>query len=103
MAPLPVETSWAGSAVLNGLIYVAGGVSPVNFPATDTLFGYDPTANTWTTLANLPDNLYGPAVGAVNGTLYVAGGLNSAGTTVNSLYAYNPGTNTWSTSSTTRP
>ena len=38
-----------------------------------------------------------PAVGVINGKLYVAGGRNAAGTAVATLHVYDPATNTWST------
>src|SRR3954468_8525254 len=52
MAPLPVARGATGGAVINGKIYVAGGLED---GASVTAFtAYDPATNTWQTLPNMP-------------------------------------------------
>ena len=52
--------------------------------------------NTWTTGANMPTAVQGPATGVIGGLVYVVGGTTSSATvTINQIY--NPGTNTWTT------
>src|SRR5262245_35946327 len=53
-APLPAKRAWpSGAAVINGKIYVPGGLNPTGNP-TKTLYVYNPGTNTWATKAPLP-------------------------------------------------
>ena len=56
----------------NGVIYVAGGYDGGG--ETNTLYAYDIASDTWRTLAPMPQQLYSPGFGAINGKLYIAGG-----------------------------
>jgi len=86
---LPSNVLWQTTYGPTAFTLTALGVRP--FTPTNT--------GTWTEAAPLPLALEGPAVAAIGGTLYVAGG--NAGTPgVNiipedSLYAYNPLSNIW--------
>ena len=51
----------------------------------------------WHGLVNVTTAVGSPAVGAVNGIIYVAGGTTSSAPTA-ALQAYNPAKNTWSSS-----
>ena len=95
----PVTNSWVtrrsapnfhrrgAAVVLNGKLYVAGGVAGFNTPVA-ALDVYDPTTNTWRTLAPMPKG--GGAAGAgLHGKFYVVVGGQT--------YAYNPVTNQWKT------
>ena len=74
------------AAVLDGKLYVAGGLKEGMEGAAD-LDVYDPATNTWRTLAPLP--IGGVAHGdALNGQFYVVVGGHT--------YAYNRKTNRWS-------
>jgi N-acetylneuraminic acid mutarotase len=98
VAPLPAARAYSnGAAVINGKIYVTGGLNqpPLLAPApTKTLYLYNPGQNTWTRKADMPVASYGGASAAINGKLYVvvSGATAKDGT---SLYRYDPGTNTW--------
>ena len=75
------------AGVLNGKLYVAGGLGEDQAPVRD-LDVYDPATNTWRTLAPLPAG--GIASGAaLQGQFFVV--VHSA----NAAYAYNPMTNGW--------
>ena len=82
-------------AVMNGLLYVAGG-SNAAWEALSTLEVYNPATNTWITKAPMPTGRYHPAGGVVNGILYVVGGRTSGGV-FSTLEAYDPATDNWTT------
>jgi N-acetylneuraminic acid mutarotase len=93
-APMPAPRAWAnGAAVLNGKIYVTGGVSSSG--TTKSVYRYDPATDTWVSKAPLPRAGAGGGSAAIDGKLFVyvvfpvQGGYNSA------LYRYDPATNSW--------
>src|SRR4051812_39125309 len=94
MAPLTPARSEFAAAVLDGLIYVAGG-----FGTTRRFDRYDPEGNTWTQLADLPAGRHHLGVAALDRQIYVVGGhdekTNSATDTV---WRYDPTSNQWSDS-----
>jgi N-acetylneuraminic acid mutarotase len=73
--------------VINGILYVAGGVG-----SATAVEAYDPAADTWTTKAPMPTARAGAAAGVINGVLYVAGGntTNSNSTGLAMLEAFTP-------------
>lgn len=96
-APYPgTARDHMGVAVVNGLVYLVGGVTAWPTPSVSTVNRYDPVANSWTTVAPLPAARGAMAVGAVNGLVYAAGGLVN-GSAAATLTAYNPTTNSWQT------
>lgn len=111
-ATLPAAASEhyeGGAAVIDGVLYVAGGeqtVSPrpgvISFRPGDTLEAYDTVANTWTILAPMLTKRSCHGVAAVNGILYVVGGqqyINNAWTDMVSVEAFDPDTGGWTTRS----
>lgn len=87
----------AGVAVAAvGLIYVAGGRPPrgADFAV------YDPAADSWRTLPNLPTARNHLAGAAIGGRVYIVGGRFEAGFTSpqsDALEVYDPATGAWST------
>ena len=81
------------TAEWNGNIYVAGGdgASVVN-----TLYAYNIGADSWSTLAPLPQALALPGFGVIDGKLYIASG-NDGANELSTLYIYDIDTNTWTT------
>jgi N-acetylneuraminic acid mutarotase len=78
------------AAVLDGKLYVAGGVNNSQ-PVTD-LDVYNPATNSWSTLAHLP--LGGTAAGSnLGGQFYVV--VSNEATSGPRMYAYNRSTNQW--------
>jgi len=63
---------------------------------TTTTRIYDIATNSWTTGAPLPQALFLPGFGAINGKVYVASG-NSGAVELNTLYIYDIATNMWTT------
>ena len=115
--PAAVGFGGAGSGVINGHLYVAGG-RDANITVIATLWDYDIAADTWTLRANLPapNNVPGSAV--IADKLWIFGGGNpftGASTmptsgnrgvrawlkrlftpdTTNALQVYDPATNSW--------
>jgi len=95
-ASMPAARDGAAVESINGIVYVAGGY---NGGDTPTLQAFDPTTNTWTTLANMPGGRYqGDGAGVINSQLYVAGGWTiSPPLPNNTLFMYDPASNAWTT------
>ena len=55
------------------------------------------THNFWTSGASLPTAVWYPAVGVINGQIYVVGGFDASKTAIADTQIYNPVNNTWST------
>jgi N-acetylneuraminic acid mutarotase len=98
-ADMPTPRQGHGSAVVNGKIYVIGGLtSETGFLATEGVSAveeYDPATDTWTRKADMPA-ARGYLPGShpvVDGKIYVIGGGNPP---VARVDVYDPGTDTWS-------
>ncbi len=104
----PTSNTWTGGATppielydfqaveLNGLIYVIGAFTTGDLPA-DSVYIYNPIADTWHTGSQIPPaRRRGGAAAVVHqGKIYLIGGASTpAGATV-LVDAYHPTTNTW--------
>ena len=92
-APMPIARSSGGAAVVNGKIYVAGGMPP-----TGSAFQvYDPAKDTWEQLPDLPTPRNHLAMGAIGGKIIVAGGRTAvnAFSRVDAVDIYDPATRRW--------
>lgn len=115
-APLPEPRAGMAVTTVGGQIYVIGGGSQVvrySYDSIDThqtVWRYDPTTDAWTELAPLPVALVGASAAAVDGKVYVFGGMifgyvigdfGLGWLTTNLInrvtYIYDPVTNSWST------
>lgn len=95
MAPLPSPRSAPnGSGVINGKIYVPGGMNAAGSP-TRSLFVFNPATNAWTTKAQMPVASAGGAAGVIGGKLYVIATPGLMDAAHSRLFRYDPGTNTW--------
>jgi N-acetylneuraminic acid mutarotase len=81
----------AGSGVIGGKFYVAGGESTFGF-----LDVYDPATNSWSTRASMPVAMQHGGGAVVNGKLYVLGGEAEGSPVWNNVHVYDPATNSWS-------
>jgi serine/threonine protein kinase/N-acetylneuraminic acid mutarotase len=93
-ASISSARSRAVPAVLNGVLYVAGGWN-VCTPFAN-LESYDPVNDKWAQRAPMLTARGGHGVGALNGLLYAVGGWVGCGVETAAVEAYDPVTNTWS-------
>ncbi|PYR42363.1 MAG: hypothetical protein DMF95_28565, partial [Acidobacteria bacterium] len=102
LTPSSLGRAYADAAVINGKLYVVGGCtnnSDCSF-VTNALEVYDPGTNAWSTLAPMPTRRLDPAVGVMNGKLYVVGGnlgALSGYPSITTTEVYDPAANSWTT------
>lgn len=95
--PMPRPRGASVTGVINGLIYVAGGLGD-GPAAVDLVDVYDPGTDMWLPLASLPAPRDHACGGVIDGIFYVAGGrVAQPEDPQPTLYAYDPTTNQWST------
>ena len=80
------------SGVVNGKIYVIGGLSGL-LARLSNVEEYNPATDTWTGKKEIPTPREGIAVSAVGGKIYAIGGWANGHSSV--VEEYNPATNTW--------
>jgi N-acetylneuraminic acid mutarotase len=105
-ADMPTARYWSGSAVVDGKIYVFGGMviggEPVPKGITAVVEEYDPATDTWTRRADMPTARHGVRAAAVDGIIYAIGGwkgdaVTCWGNMLSTVEAYDPATDTWDT------
>jgi len=92
------------AAEIGGKIYVIGGHITVGQPgALSVVEVYNPTTDSWASPVTKGTFTArgGASANVVNGKIYVIGGQDNSGTTVNTVEVFDPATNTWSTPTTT--
>jgi len=94
-AALPGVRMSAGGGVIEGKIYIAGGVDNPSRHSLDSLISYDPATDAWTTLAPMQSTRNTPVSGVIDGKLYIAGGRDVDWNATSTLEIYDPGTDTW--------
>ena len=95
MAAMPTARMSHAAAIVDGKIYVSGGLD-ASGEYSDALEAYDPVTNTWTTLANLSEARECHASAVINGKLYVFGGYSfTAQGRMDLVEVYSPASNTW--------
>ncbi len=103
-APLPLLRSQIGAAAYGGRIYVIGGSTkeivdgtPVDRPALDTNYAYDPAADMWIRRAPMPQGANRIGTTVWDGKIYVAGGVRGPRITqeTDAFYAYDPERDQW--------
>ncbi|WJK35529.1 S8 family serine peptidase [Solwaraspora sp. WMMA2065] len=94
-ADVPAASAAAGSAVLDGELYVVGGCTTTSCaPYSDQVFRYDPRADAWDTVASYPVPIAWQSCGAVSGGIVCAGGLSNS-QPVTASYSYDPASDSW--------
>lgn len=96
-SPLPVPTGELMGAVWEGAPVVVGGLGP-EWATSSRVFAYDPEADAWSALPDLPVPLNHHAAAAAGGTLYVMGGATDFGHDMverPDVYALPPGAPAW--------
>src|SRR6266542_2486143 len=91
-ATMPEARGCGGSGVIGGKLYVYA-ICGADFSTQSGLFAYNPATNSWGSRISAPSQKF-PAVAAVNGKLYLAGGFN-AGVVSSDASSYDPATGEW--------
>ncbi len=93
-APMPTARGELAVTELDGLIYAAGGL--VRRQTTAAFERYDPAADRWQRLADLPLPLHHLGMDALGGRIYVTGGY-SGGFSADyaATWAYDPASDRW--------
>jgi N-acetylneuraminic acid mutarotase len=99
--PIGVAEEAMGLVPVNGILYIIGGLGAGGVSAS--VYAYNTSTETITTKASLPVAIFGAGYGAVGSNIYVFGGLNASGATLNSVYCYNTVSNSWSKLSANMP
>jgi N-acetylneuraminic acid mutarotase len=92
-APMNTPRSAMAVGMINGIIYVAGGVYQSSF--LNSLEAYDPASNVWTFKTAMPTVREMASGAVINGKLYVVGGYNSTNSYLATVEVYNPATDAW--------
>jgi N-acetylneuraminic acid mutarotase len=92
-APLRPARSEYAAAVLDGMIYVAGG-----FGALARFERFDPRADAWERRADLPEPRHHLSLAALDGAVYLAGGhTESTHSATDRVWRYDPDADEWET------
>jgi len=94
-APLPAPRGGITGAALNGCMFVFGGEGERShvLGLTPNTYGYDPRANRWTQLPNLPIAVHGlKGAAVINGRIFLPGGGITLGgnSGTNAMQVYRP-------------
>ena len=94
-APLPSARQEMPHAVIDGRIYVVGGIDG-DRAATNVMEVYDPALDLWSPAKALPVAMHHLGVAAAQGKLYVLGGyLGNSFNPNNRVFEYDPATDGW--------
>lgn len=91
MAPMNKTRSCFAAAVLDGMIYAIGGYGPAHMNSMER---YDPSKNSWETVASMADKRINFGVGVMLGFIFVVGGHNGV-SHLSSIERYDPHQNQW--------
>jgi N-acetylneuraminic acid mutarotase len=88
-ASLPVPLTGSAAAVVNGIIYVAGG-GPFDAFGTVNVYAYDPSKDKWTVQPPMRTPRSDATASVLDGTIYVIGGTDSRGQGLATIEVYRP-------------
>ena len=97
-APSPIPRMESGRVVVDGKIYLFGGLTDSSLNATTRVDVYDPASDSWTQLSDMPDEIT-HAIPVVDGnTVWIVGGFygDHPGAAANDVWMYDIRSNTWS-------
>ena len=95
--PLPKPLMQCAVTSLGGKLYAFGGMVTTTSVTKDA-YVFDPAANTWSSIADLPNaTAYAAAASTASGKIWVMGGFSSSSTTSQQtlVQEYDPATNAW--------
>ena len=91
-APIPTKREGYGAAEVGGIFYYIAGYIPGDSTINEA---YDPSTDTWTTKASLPDTARAETVAVSDGSyVYLIGG-RTVSLVGKDLWRYNPATDSW--------
>ncbi|HEV2293735.1 MAG TPA: kelch repeat-containing protein [Tepidisphaeraceae bacterium] len=100
VAPSPINRAESNGAVVNGKLYVFGGlyVQSGKILATTRCDVYDPATDTWTRISDCPDKVTHSGIVVVGDTIWLIAGYfgDHPGPAGKKVLKYNTTTNTWS-------
>jgi N-acetylneuraminic acid mutarotase len=96
-APMPNPRDHLGAAVWNDTLYVSGGSQLDSSVARGNLWALDPMAGRWGALDRMPAERYSHAMVALDGVLYVVGGVIDGTFDHRPIWAYDVARGTWRT------
>jgi N-acetylneuraminic acid mutarotase len=88
--PLALKDNSGARDPATGMVYSVGGYDGSN--DTTAIYAYDPKSDSWSKVADLTTAVEVPAVGFINGKLYVVDGWGPHGVPVATLEIYDPKT-----------
>jgi N-acetylneuraminic acid mutarotase len=95
-ADIPTARSMAAASVVDGKIYVIGGViGGVGGSGVSTVEVYDPATDTWTKKSDMRTARKCLSTSVVNGKIYAIGGSTGISTLFSVVEQYDPATDTW--------
>ncbi|MFB0537678.1 MAG: kelch repeat-containing protein [Anaerolineae bacterium] len=95
---IPTSRAGAGAAVVDGKIYVVGGVpGGLHSPPVSTVEVYDPATDTWTRKASMPTARSFLSLSAVGGKIYAVGGGVYGAAPFSTVEEYDPAADAWTT------
>jgi Kelch motif len=94
-ASLSQRRSYIAAAELGGFVYAAGGMVGETGRPLASFTRYDPEADRWDVLRQMPVPTRAAAAAALGGRIYVTGGTTADGNTA-ATWAYDPETGVWS-------
>ncbi len=95
-ADMPTARSMAAATVVNGKIYVIGGViGNVAGAGVSIVEEYDPVTDIWTRKTNMSTSRKALSASAVAGKIYASGGGTGYSEPFSTLEEYDPATDTW--------
>ena len=99
IAPLPFDNAVenAAAASYGGKLYVFGGSTSAFSGAQNHAAFYNPVDDSWTTVSSMPTPRGGVTAQTLNGLIYVMGGMDDSGASLDTVEIYDPETDTWST------
>jgi N-acetylneuraminic acid mutarotase len=109
VAPYAVSSAWASSANMptaimdnagaadsgTGLIYTLDGTNGSS--NLNSVYAYDPSSDSWSSMANAPSATEAPTAVDINGKIYMVNGWDVSGNPTAELDIYDTATNTWTT------
>ncbi len=106
IASMPMALHHTAMASAGGKLYVMGGVTNgpgaprpngAEWTGSTNAFEYDPIGNAWKTIKPLPHSTAAAGVASWGGKIYVIGGIDADGITLDLVQEYDPSKDSWNT------